>query len=147
MLANDQLRRKLGIVDTEHDSASLYEDKMFPDGTRVMPFNTIELNAPYTTKRYKDAVLTFVNAGFPIVGIDQISPRLGGRWRLAGKKDQIAKRETMNSYTGLRGNTPEQNEFIEFLLGAAGSPDRDHAREAEACDGDVSEKRGNQDQG
>jgi len=41
------LRRKLGIVDTEHDSASLYEDKMFPDGTRVMPFNTIELNAPY----------------------------------------------------------------------------------------------------
>jgi len=91
--------------------------------------------------------MTFVNAGFPIVGIDQISHAWAGAGGLLEKKDQIAKRENMNSYTAFGEITPEQNEFIEFLLALAGSPDRDHAREAEACDGDVSEKRGNQDQG
>lgn len=116
LLADENLRRKLGIVDTEHDSASLYENKMFPDGTRVMPFTTIELNKPYTTDRYKSAVMTFVNAGFPIVGIDQISHAWAGSGGLLEKKDQIAKRENMNSYTAFGEITPEQNEFIEFLL-------------------------------
>lgn len=110
------LARKVGVIDTEHKSARLYQDKMFPDGARVMPFNVIELAAPYTTERYKGAAMSFINAGFPIIIVDQLSHAWAGSGGLLEKKEKIAKKQGMDDYRAFAEITPEQNEFIEFWL-------------------------------
>lgn len=108
--------RKIGVVDTERKSARLYQDKMFPDGARVPGFKVIELDSPYTTERYLGAMMSFYRAGFPIIGVDQISHAWAGSGGLLEQKTALAKKESLNDFTAFAEITPMQNEFIEQIL-------------------------------
>lgn len=108
--------RKIGIVDTERKSARLYQEKMFPDGKRVPPFKVIDLGAPYTIDRYLGALMSFYRAGFPIIGIDQISHAWAGSGGLLEQKTELAKKEHLNDFTAFAEITPMQNAFIEQIL-------------------------------
>lgn len=102
---------KIGVVDTERKSARLYD--------RVVQFDVIELDPPYSPQRYLDAVKTFEDAGYPVIIIDQISHAWAGSGGLLESKNKVAKSEGHNSFDAWADITPVQNDFIERLLGSS----------------------------
>lgn len=104
------LDRKIGVVDTERRSAALY--------AHLGPFDVIELDPPYTTARYLEAVRTFEHAGYPIIGVDQLSHAWAGSGGLLEKKEEIAKKNGRNDWNAFADITPEQNLFVDELLGS-----------------------------
>jgi hypothetical protein len=102
------LRRKVGVIDTERKSASLYDN--------VGPFDVIELEKPYTTDSYLGALRAFEAAGYPIIVIDQLSHAWAGSGGLLEKKDKLAADPYRNDWNAFADITPEQNFFIDELL-------------------------------
>ena len=57
---------KIGVIDTEQRRASLYADCFGG-------FDVIDLEAPYTPARYREAIKTFKEAGYDVIVIDSMS--------------------------------------------------------------------------
>lgn len=57
---------KIGVIDTEQRRASLYADCFGG-------FDVIDLEAPYTPARYREAIKTFKDAGYDVIVIDSMS--------------------------------------------------------------------------
>lgn len=57
---------KIGVIDTEQKRASLYADCFGG-------FDTIDLEAPFSPERYREAIKTFKEAGFDVIVIDSMS--------------------------------------------------------------------------
>jgi hypothetical protein len=106
---------KIGIIDTEQKSARLYADAMLPDGTRIPPFDVLELRPPYTTERYIKALRSMEISGHVVIGIDQLSHAWAGQGGLLEKLATIAKKDG-NTWKAFDDITPEQNRFLEDLL-------------------------------
>lgn len=106
-LVSGTLEGKIGVVDTERKSASLY--------AHLLPFDVINLEAPYTTARYKGAISALENAGNQVIVVDQISHAWAGAGGLLETVDKI-KAQSHDQFSAWKDVTPEQNEFIEFLL-------------------------------
>lgn len=113
-IINGTLDGKIGIIDTEQKSARLYAGHMLRDGTRMPPFDVIELKPPYTPERYIKALRHFELAGYPIIGIDQLSHAWAGEGGLLETLAQVTKNG--NTFKAFAEITPEQNSFIEQLL-------------------------------
>jgi len=95
---------KIGIIDTEKGSASLY--------AHLGKFLVIELETPYTPERYIEAITAFEKHGVDVIIIDSISHEWEGE---GGILDEHANMSG-NSFTNWKKLTPRHNRFIEKIL-------------------------------
>jgi len=98
---------KVGVIDTEHGSADLYED--------LGEYDIINIEAPYTIQKYRDALTAFENAGYSVVIMDSLSHAWAGDGGLLDKQGKIADRSG-NGYAAWRTVTPEHNGLVEAIL-------------------------------
>ncbi len=101
---------KVGMIDTEHGSGDLYAD--------LGDYDIINIDAPYTVKKYRDAIRAFEEAGYNVVVIDSLSHAWAGEGGLLDKQGKIAEsgKPGMNSYAAWRTVTPEHNGLVEAML-------------------------------
>ena len=101
---------KVGMIDTEHGSGDLYAD--------LGDYDIINVDAPYTVKKYRDAIRAFEEAGYNVVVIDSLSHAWAGDGGLLDKQGKIADsgKPGMNSYSAWRTVTPEHNGLVEAML-------------------------------
>lgn len=98
---------KVGLIDTEHGSGDLYAN--------IGDYDIINIEAPYTVQKYRDAIKAFEDAGYGVIIIDSLSHAWAGDGGLLDKQGKIADR-TGNSYTAWRQVTPDHNALVEDLL-------------------------------
>jgi hypothetical protein len=99
---------KVGVIDTEHGSADLYED--------LGEYDIINIEAPYTVQKYRDALTKFENAGYSVVIMDSLSHAWAGDGGLLDKQGKLADRPGANGYAAWRTITPEHNGLVEAIL-------------------------------
>ena len=101
------LEGKIGVVDTERRSAALY--------AHLVPFDAIELTAPYSPARYVGAMRALERAGCQVIILDQISHAWAGAGGILETVDLMRSRSS-NQFEAWKDATPEQNQFVEDLL-------------------------------
>lgn len=99
---------KVGVIDTEHGSADLYED--------LGEYDIINIEAPYTVQKYRDALTAFEKAGYSVVIMDSLSHAWAGDGGLLDKQGKLADRPGANGYAAWRTITPEHNSLVESIL-------------------------------
>lgn len=99
---------KVGVIDTEHGSADLYED--------LGEYDIINIEAPYTVQKYRDALTKFENVGYNVVIMDSLSHAWAGDGGLLDKQGKLADRPGANGYAAWRTITPEHNGLVEAIL-------------------------------
>ena len=104
------LGAKVGMIDTEHGSGDLYAD--------LGDYDIINVDAPYTVKKYRDAIRAFEEGGYDVIIIDSLSHAWAGEGGLLDKQGKIADsgKPGMNSYAAWRTVTPEHNGLVEAML-------------------------------
>ena len=95
--------RKIAVIDTEHQSASLY--------SHLGEYNVLNLTAPYTPERYIEAITICEKAGMDIIIVDSLS-LLGRRWWYLDIHSQMAG----NSFTNWGKVTPRHNALVQKIL-------------------------------
>lgn len=100
---------KVGMIDTENGSGDLY--------SHLGDYYIIQLSAPYTIKKYLEAINAFESAGCNVIIIDSLTHAWAGEGGLLDKQAKIAEAMTrQNSYTAWREITPEHNALVEKML-------------------------------
>ncbi|MGL5065211.1 MAG: AAA family ATPase [Microcoleus sp.] len=100
---------KICVIDTEHQSASLYAD--------MGEYNVLELEAPYSPERYIQAIEAAQNAGMEVIIIDSITHEWGGKGGVLEIHEQVTRSSPSgNSYTAWSKVTPRHNAFIDVIL-------------------------------
>lgn len=98
---------KIAMIDSERKSASLYSD--------VVPFDTLELEPPYSVDRYQQAVDAAERAGYAVCIIDQISHAWAGPGGQLEYVDAL-KAQSRNAMSPWAKVTPMQQEFYDRIL-------------------------------
>lgn len=101
------LEGKIAMIDTERKSASLYAD--------VCPFDTLELEPPYSVDRYMQAVDAAERAGYVVCILDQISHAWAGPGGQLEYVD-VLKAQSRNAMSPWAKVTPMQQEFYDRIL-------------------------------
>lgn len=100
---------KILLVDTEHESASLYADKF--------DFDTIPLPPPFLSSSYEACVDYAVNNGYDVLIFDTITHQWDGDGGILRRKEAVDERGG-NSFTNWKPFTEEHNRFKEKLIQA-----------------------------
>lgn len=98
---------RLGVIDTEHGSASLYAEEF--------DFDVIELTS-FAPDRYVEAIHEFEQAGgYAVIIVDSMTHAWNGK---DGALEQVDKKAGMagNSFTAWRDVTPQHTRLVEALL-------------------------------
>jgi hypothetical protein len=110
---------KVGVIDTENSSSSVYANAPNPDGG-VFDFDVIDLSLEpgrYSPTNYVNAINAFEKAGYPVLIIDSISHAWSGEGGVLYIVDRAAeKSSSKNTFDAWRKGTPEQQRFIDRLL-------------------------------
>lgn len=110
------LGAKIAVVDTENGSASLYA------GMPGMPeFDVLELEPPFVTEKYRQAMNAAVKSGYDVVILDSISPAWNGPGGIMDRKDDVDARGgkgDKNKFTNWAPFTKEHQAFIATMLHA-----------------------------
>lgn len=106
---------KVGLIDTENRSADLYAETV-KAGEHIPEFPKIDLEPPYTTEKYIEAIKAFEDYGVEAIIIDSLSHAWAGEGGLLEQKDHVAKMGGKNSYTAWAEMTPKQNKMVEAIL-------------------------------
>jgi hypothetical protein len=77
---------KVGLLDTENRRGSLYADILKDDKGKVHPFLVGDMDAPFSPRRYVDAILEFQKAGVEVLVVDSVSHE----WEGTGGCEEIA---------------------------------------------------------
>jgi hypothetical protein len=107
---------KIFIVDTEHRSGSLYVGRKV-DKIKIGQYKTIVLDAPYSPKRYLEAIDLAEKAGAKVLILDSLTHA----WTAEGglldmHAAATAASRTGNSYTAWKDITPLHAKLIEKIL-------------------------------
>lgn len=100
----------IAVLDTENGSASLYSDRF--------AFDTLSMHAPYTSKKYQEAIQAAVDGGYAVVVVDSLSHQWAGDGGILSRKERDDQRPGANSYTNWARYTKEHEAFKAFLLSA-----------------------------
>lgn len=98
---------KIGVIDSENRSASYYASRF--------DFDVIELEAPFTTQKYLEALRAFIDGGYEVVVIDSLTHE----WAASGGiLDQKAAKDSRggNSFSNWNDMKQLHNKFVETLL-------------------------------
>jgi hypothetical protein len=102
---------KIGLIDTERKSAQLY--------SHLVPFDCIEMEAPYTVDRYLAALRQFEKAGYLVVIIDQVTHAWSGVGGILEVAEKMSKGQGGNSFNAWATATPEYQRFVDGLLASS----------------------------
>lgn len=102
---------KIALIDTENDSASLYSD--------VTEFDSLNINAPYTTEKYIAAIKSAIDNKYDGIVIDTISHAWAAEGGLLDQKEAIDSRGgkgEQNKFTNWSKITKKHEEFKSLLI-------------------------------
>ncbi len=100
-LCNDW--KKIAVIDTENDSASLY--------SHLGSYNTLRLDAPYSPDRYIEAINTCEEAGMEVIIIDSVTHVWKGTGGVLEYQTSLG-----GKYTDWAKATPLYMRFINAIL-------------------------------
>ncbi len=104
------LGKKVGVIDTEHGSASKYAD--------IFDFDVVELTT-FSPQNYVDKIHEAEAAGYDVIIIDSLSHAWTGKNGALEMVDQVAARtKSRNTFNAWREVTPHHNAMVEAILGA-----------------------------
>lgn len=102
--------KKIALIDTENDSASLYSDDF--------EFDTISIKEPYTVRKYVEAINAAEKEGYDVLVIDSLTHAWAGEGGLLSKKEALDAAGKGNSYTNWASITKEHEAFKAKILNA-----------------------------
>lgn len=98
---------KVGVIDTEHGSASKYAD--------LFGFDVIELES-FNPRTYVEAIEALEKAGYDVIVVDSLSHAWSGKDGALETVDNVAKRSNNgNSFAAWRDVTPMHNDLVNKL--------------------------------
>ena len=100
--------KKIAVIDTENESASLYANDF--------NFDTLPLRPPYSPERFAGAVITAYNMGYEVLIIDSVSHEWIGTGGCLEMNDEAAKRFKGNTWSAWSETTPKHRKFIDSIL-------------------------------
>ncbi|MBN8877469.1 MAG: AAA family ATPase [Sphingobacteriales bacterium] len=95
---------KIAVIDTENYSASLY--------AHLGAFSVVNIAAPFSPEKYRDAIKLCEDAGMEVIILDSISHE----WEGAGGILDIHGNMAGNSFTNWSKLTPRHNGFVQAIL-------------------------------
>ena len=103
---------KVAVIDTEHDSASLYA------GMADMPaFDTLNLAPPYTPERFVEAIKAAEEGGYSVLIIDSVTHEWSGAGGCLEINDNLAKSKFKgNTWSAWNETTPRHRKFVDAIL-------------------------------
>lgn len=101
--------KKVGVIDTEHRSASKYVSE-FPE------FDVVELEEDFGPLRYVEAMRALQEAGCDGIGIDSLTHAWAGMGGSLEKKDTLSRKVGFNDFTAWGPVTKDHNALIEQML-------------------------------
>jgi hypothetical protein len=106
------MRWRVAVIDTENQSASLYQ------GIDGNDFDVIEIEAPYTVKKYVDAIHYAQSCGqYDVLLIDSLSHAWAAEGGIMEQKDAItASSRNKNDWAAWAELTPLQNQLMNALV-------------------------------
>jgi hypothetical protein len=107
------MAKKIGVIDTEHRSASKYIGE-FP------PFRVIEMEDDFSPEQYIEALSMLADDGCDGVLIDSLSHAWVGKGGSLELKDKFGKQKGLNDYTAWGPISSMQNRLIEAMLSYPG---------------------------
>jgi hypothetical protein len=100
---------KIGVIDTEGGSASLY--------SHLGEFNTIDLDAPYSPERYMQAIDACIKGGMECIIIDSSSHEWEGTGGCLEANDKLAQAKYKgNTWSAWNETTPRHDAFVQKVL-------------------------------
>jgi hypothetical protein len=100
---------KIAVVDTERESASLYD--------QLVDFDALSLSAPFTPERYIEAIRAAESAGYDVLIIDSITHEWSGVGGCLELVDEVAKaRYKGNSWSAWNDITPRHRALLDAIL-------------------------------
>lgn len=103
---------RIAVIDTEHDSASLYA------GMPGMPeFDALSLPAPYAPERFIEAMSAAESAGYSVLIMDSITPEWSGVGGCLELVDTVARANYRgNTWSAWNDVTPRHRAFLDAIL-------------------------------
>ena len=95
---------KIGVVDSENNSAELY--------SHLGDYNVLQLEKPFTPERYIKAIEVCEQAGMEVIIIDSITPEWDGPGGILSIHGAMAG----NSFTNWNNVKPLHNKFVQKIL-------------------------------
>lgn len=102
------LGKKIAVIDTENESASLYANEF--------SFDTLPLRPPYSPERFAGAIQAAKNMGYDVLIIDSASHEWIGTGGCLEMNDEAAKRFKGNTWSAWSETTPKHRKFIDAIL-------------------------------
>lgn len=100
---------KIAVIDTEHESASLYAE--------YADFDVMSLGAPYSPERYIDAISSAEAGGYSVLIIDSYSHEWIGAGGCLEINDAIAKQKYKgNTWSAWNETTPRHRKLVDRIL-------------------------------
>lgn len=100
---------KIGVIDSENGSASLY--------AHLGNFQVLNLAPPFTPERYSEAIDVLVNAGMEVGIIDSSSHEWSGAGGCLESNDMLAQAKFKgNTWAAWNETTPRHDRFVNKVL-------------------------------
>ena len=100
---------KIGLIDTENGSASLY--------SHLGPFNTLDLQPPFTPESYIEAIDTCIKAGIECIILDSSSHEWSGPGGCIEINEHLAQSAFKgNTWSAWSKTTPRHDAFVQKVL-------------------------------
>jgi hypothetical protein len=97
------------VIDTEQGSSDLYD--------RLLPFDVIDLQPPFTPEAYIEAIDAAEKAGADVIVIDSISHEWNGKGGCLELVDELARAKYRgNTWSAWSELTPRHRAFIDRML-------------------------------
>lgn len=102
---------RIALIDTERGSGELYADQF--------DYDTLQLEPPFTPKKYIDAIRAAEDAGYSTVIIDSLSHAWAGEGGILDIHDNKTRgSSSSNGFAAWRDVTPQHERIVNALLGA-----------------------------
>lgn len=101
---------KVALIDTEAGSGEQYAGDARLEG---MEYDTLQISAPFTAKKYVEAISAAKAAGYDTLIIDSLSHEWNGS---GGSLEQVDRDNAKVANSGWRNVTPEHNKLTEAQL-------------------------------
>lgn len=109
-LSDDEKWEKIAVIDTEHSRSTLYAG-MTINEQEIGSFLHYDLEAPFTTQRYKDAFMECKSAGCEVIIIDSITHAWSGEGGVLDKVNALG-----GKFSDWNKVKPDENTLLSMFL-------------------------------
>lgn len=102
---------RIALIDTERGSGELYAD--------AFEYDTLQLEPPFTPKKYIDAIRAAEEAGYAVVIVDSLSHAWAGEGGILDIHDNSTRGSaSRNGFQAWKDVTPQHERIVNAILGA-----------------------------